>query len=79
MAAPCGRPLEKALTSEHEPVGDISLGQQGLHVAPEELQGLALAATRIEQHQHAAGPWEQVPGATGCKNKPEKAASSTGH
>lgn len=65
-------PLGEALTREYEREGDISLGQEGLHVAPEELQGLALAPTRVEQHQHAAGPWEQAPGTTGCKNKPTK-------
>lgn len=72
-------PPGKALTREQEPEGDVGLRQQGLHVAPEELQGLALAAARVEQHEHAAGPGEQVLGAAGCKNTPEKAASSTGH
>lgn len=47
-------------------------------MASEELQGLALAPTRVEQHQYAAGSWEQALGATGCKNKPQKAMSPTG-
>lgn len=34
-------------------------------MASEELQGLALAPTRVEQHQYAAGSWEQALGATG--------------
>ena len=40
-------PLGEALTSEHQREGDAGLGQQGLHVAPEELQRLALASARV--------------------------------
>jgi len=37
----------KKLTSEHQREGDVGLGQQRLYVAPEELQGFALAPARI--------------------------------
>ena len=37
----------ETLTSEHQREGDVGLGQQRLHVAPEELQGFALAPARI--------------------------------
>lgn len=40
-------PRGETLTSERQREGDIGLGQQGLHVAPEELQGFALAPARI--------------------------------
>lgn len=62
----------KGLTSEHKPEGDIGLGQQGLHVAPEELQGLAFAAAWVEQHQYEAGSWELVLGAPGCQTQTRK-------
>lgn len=72
-------PIGEALTSEHECEGDIGLGQEGLYIASEEFQGFALAPAWVEQHQYSAGPWEQALEATGCKNKPEKAMSPTGH
>lgn len=67
------------LTSKHQREGDFGLGQQRLHAALEELQGLAFATARVQQHQHAAGPREQRPGAASCENKPGKAASETRH
>lgn len=57
--------LRESLTREHKLEGDLGFLQQGLHVAAEELQGLALATTRVQQHQHAAGPGE-TPGAARC-------------
>lgn len=56
----------EALTSERQFEGDFGLGQQGLHMAPEELQGFALAPARVQKHQHAAGPWEPVRGSARC-------------
>lgn len=40
-------PLGEALTGEHQREGNVGLDQQGLHVAPEELQALAFAPARI--------------------------------
>lgn len=48
-------------------------------MAPEELQGLALAPAGVEQHQHAAGPGKHTLGAAGCKHKPEEAVYPPNH